>query len=390
MNKFIDIGYESLNKHSEELCGDKVKIVEGKDNFIIVLADGLGSGVKANILSTLTATIAATMLKNGANIFEVIDTLTHTLPTCKVRQLAYSTFTILQVFNNGNVYIVEFDNPPIIFIKEGQINKIKSRSIKIHNKIIKESSMTLKEGDMITAISDGVVHAGIGGVLNLGWQWEQVSEYLLKIYHKEKNAKNITKNLIRTCKDLYLNKPGDDTTAITVKLRTPERVSLFTGPPKDREKDPIVVKKFMEIPGKKIICGGTAANIVSRELNREIITDLSTIKPDIPPMAKMKGFDLVTEGVLTLCKTVEIIKSYRDGQENYNPYSLENNKDGASSVAKLLLEDCTHLDVFIGDAMNPAHQNPDFPIELSMKEKIIIQLTTLLKKMGIIVTVNNV
>ncbi|SJZ44672.1 SpoIIE family protein phosphatase [Garciella nitratireducens] len=389
MEYFIDVGYDSINKYSEELCGDKVEVVQGKDSTIVVLADGLGSGVKANILSTLTASIACTMLKKGENIFEVVDTLSHTLPRCEIRQLAYSTFSILQIFQNGEAYIVEFDNPPLFYIHEGQIKEIQGNSIFIYDKKIKESRIHLEEGDMITIVSDGVIHAGIGGVLNLGWQWEQVSEFLLKVYYEEKKAKNISKRLIETCQNLYLNKPGDDTTAVTIKIRKAEWVSLFSGPPEDPTMDRNIVMNLMKAPGKKIVCGGTAGNIVARELGEELCIDLDSITPKIPPMGKIKGIDLVTEGVLTLCKTVEIIEDYFKNENSLKRYSF-NKKDGAVCIARTLIEECTHLQIFTGNAINPAHQNPEFPSQLSIKRKVIQQLVKLLKKIGIKVIINYV
>ncbi|MCR1897705.1 serine/threonine-protein phosphatase [Irregularibacter muris] len=381
MENFIDVGYESINKFSEELCGDKVEVVYGKDSTIIVLADGLGSGVKANILSTLTVSIVSTMLKKGEDIIEVVDTLSHTLPTCKIRQLAYSTFTIIQIFKSGEAYILEFDNPPIVLIRDGQIEELNNNFIEIHGKKIKESRIKFKKGDMLTALSDGVIHAGIGAALNLGWQWEQVSQFLLKTYYTEKSAKNVSKRLIATCKDLYFNKPGDDTTAVTIKLRSPEWVSLFAGPPINPTTDSKMVKEFMKSKGKKVVCGGTAGNIIARELEEKLIVDLSTISPEIPPMGKIRGIDLVTEGVLTLHRVVEILKNYIRN-ENFNSIDNKNLKDGAQSVAKMLIEDCTHLQLFIGNAMNPAHQNPEFPAELSIKGKVLQQLVSLVKQLG--------
>lgn len=383
MTYFIDIAHNSINKDGEELCGDKVEIIRKENSAIIVMADGLGSGVKANILSTLTSKIAVTMLKEGASIFETVDTIIHTLPVCKVRKLAYSTFTIAEIYEDGRAYIAEYDNPPIFFIRDNQIIPLEKRETVIDGTVVKECNFILKKEDLLVIVSDGVVHAGVGGVLNLGWQWKNIGEYLNRLSLNEKSARKISKSLIDTCEYLYMDKPGDDTTVVAVKIRKPEVVDMFTGPPKDPANDKLAIQKFMQSNGKKVICGGTAAKIAARELGREIVPNMDFVDPEVPPTAFIEGIDLVTEGVLTLSKAVEKIKRYVSSPYKDNLFYSFNKEDGASKLARLLIEDCTHLNLWVGKAVNPAHQNPDFPIDLSIKLKVVDELVELMKKLGI-------
>lgn len=383
MTYFVDIAYNSINKHGEELCGDKVEIIRRGDSAIVVMADGLGSGVKANILSTLTSKIAITMLKEGASIYETVDTIINTLPVCKVRKLAYSTFTIAEIFDDGKAYVAEYDNPPIYLLRNSKLVTLKKRETLINGTIVKESNFNLEMDDLLIIVSDGVVHAGVGGVLNLGWQWENIGEYLNRNSQNEKCARKISSNLVDTCRYLYMDKPGDDTTVVAIKIREHEIVDLFTGPPKDLSKDREAIEKFMKGSGKKVVCGGTAAKIVARELNKEIIPNMDFIDPEVPPTAEIEGIDLVTEGVLTLSKAIEKIKRYVDSPYKDNLFQSFNKEDGASKLARILIEDCTHLNLWVGKAVNPAHQNPDFPIDLSIKLKVVDELIKTMEKLGI-------
>lgn len=382
MNYFIDVAYNSLNKNGEELCGDKVEVIKTSEGVIIVMADGLGSGVKANILATLTSKIAGTMLKEGLSLYETVDTIAHTLPVCSVRELAYSTFTIIKILKDGSVHAIEYDNPAYFLIKDNFIEVPEKKEIFIKDKLIKESNFKLGVNDVLTVVSDGAIHAGVGAILNLGWQWNNVADYLETLVREEKCAANISKDLIQTCQKLYNGKPGDDTTAVTITLRKPELVTIFAGPPKDKNNDKIVIEKLVRSLGKKVICGGTAANIAARELGENIHVEMKYYDPTVPPTATINGLDLVTEGVLTLSKAAEKIKIYLDSSlADKISLSLED-KDGASRLAKLLIEDCTHLNLLVGKAINPAHQNPDFPFDLSIKVKIVETLAELMKKLG--------
>ena len=376
MSYYIDIATQSLNKVGEELCGDKVEVFRDTNRTVIVLADGLGSGVKANILATMTTKIAGTMLIKGESIEETVDTLMKTLPVCQVRKIAYSTFGVISIGPEGNCVMLEYDNPPIFILRDGKNISIQKRKISFDGKIVLRSSFRLQEGDSLTLCSDGVIHAGVGETLNHGWEWEHVASFLSR--QTVKTADQLNQRLIDACAKLYNHHPGDDTTAVTVKLRAPENLCLFTGPPIDPDDDSYLVKKFVKQSGKKIVCGGTAANIISRELHREIETCLDYLDPEIPPVAKIKGIDLVTEGVLTLQKTIDRLEAFRLKQPGYDPAR----QDGATLLAKLLINDSTHIQFFIGRAINPAHQNPNFPAALSIKMHVVESLMEELKKIG--------
>lgn len=383
MNFFVDFASGSLNKYGEELCGDKVEFYNDGKTFIAVLSDGLGSGVKANILATLTSKIAITMLKEGLPLAEVVDTISKTLPVCSVRKLAYSTFTIIKIDSDGMTYVVEFDNPRLFILSDKIIKTIEWRTHEINGRSIKESQFKIKEKDVLVSVSDGVIHAGAGKVLNLGWKWEDVQKYLRTNINRDMSAKMVTNILLGACDQLYIGQPGDDTTVATIKVIRPREAVIFSGPPVNIDLDRKVVEEIMSISGKKIVCGGTAANIVARELHTEVKASFDIIDKEVPPIGYIKGIDLVTEGVLTIRKATEKLKLLKVTNELNFIYG----KDGASLLARMLYEECTHVKMIIGRAINPAHQNPDFPDELSIKLYVLNELKQVLLELGKIVEV---
>lgn len=380
MKYFFDINYKSINKHTEELCGDKVEYLYDDDGIIIVLSDGLGSGVKANILATMTTKIAVTMLKERASIDDTIETIIKTLPECKVRKLAYSTFTIIKIDKNNNAYIAEYDNPPYFFYSHKKIIPIEKMERVIGNKKIYESNIQLEMGDTLCVVSDGAIHAGIGQMLNLGWTWDEINEYLKELNNLNRSSQLINGNFIGVCNNLYNNMPGDDTTILTLKVRKPEIIDVFIGPPASKNNDIFLSEIMKTSPNIKIICGGTTALIAERELGLSLEVDIDSMKEDVPPIAYMEGFDLVTEGVLTLGKTLENIKKLNNSK--YENIIDCNEYDGCSLLTKLLTDVGTHMNFYLGSAVNPAHQNPNFPVDFNIKKNIIDNLVAELKKAG--------
>ena len=382
MSVHIDVAWKSLNKKGEELCGDKVVTVRTADSTIAVLADGLGSGVKANILATLTSTICATMVREGASVADVVSTIVNTLPVCSVRKVAYATFSILEIKDSGEGYLAEFDNPFCIYIRDGQRMEFKCEYNEYSGKVVYETRFQALPGDVITIVSDGVIYAGVGESLNFGWTWEHVVKWLLNATALDMSAPRLAAALSDTVNDLYMKKPGDDSTVLVAEV-TPHRVvNMLAGPPKEKADDERMVRDYMRSQGKKVICGGTSANIVARVLNRKIRTSLTYSDPSIPPIGFIEGVDLVTEGVLTLTRTLDILQEYCEKDADSYYFHRIDEENGAAMLARLLLEDCTHLKLFIGTAINPAHQNPNLPADLSIKLKLIDRLAELMVRLG--------
>ena len=387
MSVSIDVAWKSLNKHHEELCGDKVEILKTEDSDIVILADGMGSGVKANILATLASKILGTMFLKGEPIEEAVETLASTLPVCKVRGVSYSTFSILQIFHSGDAYLVEFDNPGCIFVRNKKLMTIPDNIREISGRKIREYRFKVQPDDCFVLMSDGTIYAGVGELLNFGWTWESMAEYTLKCVKETKSAARIAAMLSQACDDLYQQRPGDDTTVAVARVIERHIVNIFTGPPEKKEDDERLMKDFMAAGGKKIVCGGTSSNIVARYLNKPIKASLDYFDPDIPPTAEIEGMDLVTEGVLTLNRTVQLLNTYNAGKVDEAFFSQLYGKDGAAKLGRILIEECNHLNIFVGKAINETYQAAALPFDLSIRQRLIEQLVNECKKMGKTVTV---
>ena len=389
MGVTVDVAYKSLNKFNEVLCGDKVELLQTENSNIMILADGMGSGVKANILATLTSKILGTMFLNGATLEECVETIVETLPVCQVRQVAYSTFSILQVFHNGDAYLVEFDNPSCIFIRAGELVPIPQNIRVIQNKKINEYRFRVKKGDALVLMSDGTIHAGVGELLNFGWLWQDIADYAVRQYALTVSAMRLATSISRACDELYQFRPGDDTTVACMRIIDSKPVHLMTGPARNPEDDVRMVHEFMADAGARtIVCGGTSATIVSRVLNKRLDVSLDYVDPEIPPIAYMDGVDLVTEGVLTLNRVLQLLRRYVKNETVSEEFFEELDKpNGGSMVAKVLIEDCTDVHLFVGKAINSAYQNPGLPFDLGIRQNLVEQLKHVIEEMGKTVTI---
>ena len=355
----VEYGFTSLNHYGEELCGDNVEMTANGDWTTLVLADGLGSGVKANILSTLTSKILCTMVSGGADIEDCVGTIIKTLPVCKERGVAYSTFSIIHVNNEGRGYLYEFDNPEAIWYHHD-------------------------EGDMVFVMSDGTIHAGIGQMLNFGWQRKDIMEHLDHNIDAHMSARAAACLLASACNDLYLDRPGDDTTVAAIRMRQRTMVHVMVGPPVDKERDAEYVDRFMHDTDKRIVCGGTTSQVVARCIGRQLKTSFDFPDKDVPPIGFIDGIDLVTEGVITMRRLLALSDKYVSVKD-LTPKTYAK-KDGGSLLANIIFEEATHVVFFVGQNVNAAHQGLD--IDITMKLKLVEHLADNLRKMGKQVTVN--
>ncbi len=376
-----DIGYKSVNHYGEQLCGDHVDIVEqGENSTVIVLADGLGSGVKASILSTLTSKIISTMMSEGLSLEDCVETIAATLPICSVRGVAYSTFTILHLVNNTEAELIEYDNPQTILLRDGKNYDYPRTEMNIGGKKIYKSEIKLTEKDIFILMSDGCPHAGIGNVYDFGWKREDIISFMETFADVGYTAKTLSTILVDECDRLYNNEPGDDATSCVIRIRKREPMNILFGPPSNRDDCDRMMSLFFSKAGKHIVCGGTTSSIAAKYLGKPVRASLNFDDPEIPPTAELEGVDLVTEGVITVNKVLQYARDYLGENKSYEHWSIK--RDGASLICRMLFEEATDINFFVGRAINPAHQNPDLPINFSIKMNLVEDLSKCLRQMG--------
>lgn len=380
-NLCAEIGYRSINHYGEELCGDHIDVVEQDENStVIVLADGLGSGVKASILSTLTSKIISTMMAAGLSIEDCVETIAATLPICSTRGVAYSTFTIIRLVNNEEAEVIQYDNPLLILLRDGENYDYPKTEMNIGGKKIYRSRITLMEDDIFIAMSDGCPHAGIGIAYNFGWKRKDIIEYMKPFYYVGYTAKTLSSILLDEVYRLYGGQPGDDATVCTVKIRKRQPMNLLFGPPSNPDDCNKMMSLYFSKEGKHIMCGGTTSSIAAKYLGKTIRPTLEFVDKEVPPIAYLDGVDLVTEGVITVNKVCEYARDYLGDNTFYDKWSVS--RDGASLICRYLFEEATDINFFVGRAVNPAHQNPDLPINFNIKMNLVTELSDSLRKMG--------
>ena len=380
---YADIGYQSLIKNGEIVCGDHIEKIQRPDgSVVVVLADGLGSGVKACILSTLTATIISRMIAENLPITYCVHAIAEALPICSVRKLAYSTFTVISIAPSGMAYIIQYDNPSTILIRDGAQLPIPFIKMTIENKKIESAAIQLTKGDVLLSFSDGAQHSGVapGMSYSLGWGHENIVKYMEPLCLAGFSARTLNTIFLDECYQRYSGMPGDDTTALTICMRTHEQVNLVIGPPAHMDDNEKMMSLFFAKSGKHIVCGGTTAKIAAQYLNKPFIISTQRRDDGTPSTGSIEGVDLVTEGILTIRQVLDYARDYLEDNHSYSQWGYK--RDGASLIARMLFEEATDINFFVGRAVNPAHQDPELPITFGAKMQLIHDLAEYLKEMG--------
>jgi len=378
---YIEVNSQQRNHDGERICGDVFlyRYIKEEDRVIAVLSDGMGHGVKANILATLTATMALNFTREHKEVDRIAEIIMNTLPVCSERKISYSTFTIVDIESSGRANILEYDNPSTIILRGTEIfdpswKKVTLDKGKNSGKVLKTCSFMPAKEDRIIFCSDGVAQSGMGSeAFPFGWGRDEIASYASSLVHSEASisAAMLSGKIVTMAHKNDSYKAKDDISCSTIYFRDPRKLLICTGPPYEKEKDRELAGKVKDYKGKVILSGGTTADIVARELNKAIIDELIFEDPELPPESFIDGIDLVTEGILTLQKVNEILKSYNN--------SVKLGKGPADKIVKLIMES-DEIHFIIGTRINVAHQDPTLPVDLEIRRTVVKRIARLLEE----------
>lgn len=374
---FVEIEASQRNRFGEDICGDAFKTLRIADEgrIIAVLSDGLGHGVKASILSLMTASMALKYTANDTDTVRAAEVIMDALPVCQVRKISYATFTVVDVHPGGLTRVVEMDNPPIIFVRDGRAVELEFQEVaspRYNDRVIKVYNLAMRHGDRLVFTSDGITQAGLGSErMRLGWRPMGCREFVVETVTHDPtiSARTLSQKILsQAMRQEPYQRAYDDMTAAVIYFRKPRRTIILTGPPYAAGRDREFAELLAEFPGTKVVSGGTTANIVSRELNRPIHDCLRGGDGSIPPPSLMSGIDLVTEGILTLTRTAQLLEGDEPPREN-NP---------AAQLYDILVESDS-IEFVVGARINEAHQDPTLPVDLEIRRNIIKRLCAVLE-----------
>ena len=384
-NTFIEVGHYQLCKYNMHVEGDVFLSQKNPSDgrVITALSDGLGSGIKAGVLATLTATMATRFIAMDIPIKRAAEIIMNTLPVCKERGISYATFTLIDIEPSAAVRIMEYDNPPYILVRQNtvvepikemtELVRKNKKTAPRRESILQYSRYDARPGDRLIFFSDGVTQSGMGSmVFPFGWGFENVQTFVLQCIEENPNisARELARKVVQQASSFDGFSPKDDITCGVIYFRNPRDMLVVTGPPVLKENDKVVAQLFDSFDGRKIVCGGTTANILSRELNRKINVILKDIDPVVPPISEMEGADMVTEGIITMGKVSEILE---------NGGNTDKMKRNAATRMVEMFLDSDRIHFAVGTKINEAHQDPNMPVELEIRRNIVKKIASLLQ-----------
>lgn len=374
---FIEIDCAQKNKAGNLICGDSfmTQKLQEENRIISVLSDGLGSGIKASVLSILTVTMAIKYIGMNEDILQTALSIIHTLPQDMVRKISYSTFCIFDIDRRGHTKLIEYESPEVYLYRQGQFVSIKKEKIPVEradleNTFLWVSEFQLEKEDRLICFTDGVSQSGMGRPdMPFGWD-KDVKKFIVELLSRQPylSAQELSRKIVRQAERNDHYHLLDDTSCCVVYQRTPRNLLICTGPPYDEKKDRYLAEKVRNFQGKKVLCGGTTANIISRELEIPIRVSMEITDQELPPLSYMEGIDLITEGILTLSKVERMLNQ-----------GIPEKSQGPANELITLLQNSDKIQFLVGTRINVAHQDPNLPVELEIRRNVVKKIKYLLE-----------
>ena len=379
-----EVGHFQINHEGEKICGDVFlsKRIPEENRVLCVLSDGMGHGVRANVLATLTATISLNFSMEHKEANALAGIIMKALPVCSERKISYATFTIIDIsMEDDSVSILEYDNPQTFIMRGNRIYEPEWTHVKYKGDVADKRVMDLKKcafvpqiEDRIVFCSDGITQSGMEKGLTMGWGRNSLMKFVREIVEATPtiSAADLAEKVVKhaSANDLYT--PKDDLTCGVVYFRQARKTMLCTGPPFSPEKDNEFATILKEFNGKKIISGATTTEIIARELGRTV-KDEERTDLTLPPSSKMDGIDLVTEGILTLSKVTHLLNTLNIS------FNTQFGKGPADQICKTLL-DSDEIYILVGTKINETHHDPNLPVEIEIRKNLIRRLTHVLSE----------
>lgn len=377
----VEIDIEQKKPKGEFACGDVFlsKRIKEDGRTILVLSDGVGHGVKANVLASLTAMMALNYSTFHTKPDIAARIIMRALPKSSDGLENYATFTLIEIEADGKVKIINYDNPKTIILRGNNIlnpteYQLEIQGLENAGKILRCREFQSRKEDRMIFLTDGITQSGLGSKrYPMGWGRDTVEEFVISQISRmpDMSATRLAKKIMNQANMIDEFDLKDDATCGVIYFREPREFMLITGPPFFKIKDYEFVNNIKNFKGKKAICGGTTSEIIARELELNIGSAHEYYEAAIPPKSKIEGFELVSEGLLTIGKVEEILENYTS--------ETRLGDTAADDIVRLLLDhDIIHL--IVGTRINWAHQDPDQPVELEIRKVVVKRIIKLLEE----------
>ena len=380
-NFFTETSCCQQNCKQERICGDTFlfRRIDGGSRSIAVLSDGMGHGVKANILSTLTSSIVVNFDYRHNDIRSMATMILKSLPVCAIRKTSYSTFSIVEVnHNTGYATIIEYDNPrSIIFRNHVPLNvpwesvTFEQYSNDKRNRAIVSTSFKIQDGDRIVVMSDGVTQSGLGtDAYPFGWGRKNVEKFIQSVLQTAPaiSSADLAGKVLAQAVSFDNFWAHDDISCAVIYIRPPQSLLLCSCPPALESDHPRLIENINRFKGKKIICGYHLARLIAELTDNPIIKDTFSLDYDVQPAWHMRGVDLVTESLVTLNKVYDML------QNNESPFLR---KGPAAEVGKMMLKS-DEIEIILGT--NHGNGGLYMVDEYELRRKVMRHIARILEK----------